>query len=213
MKKQVLLFDLDGTITDSAEGICNSIAAAFDAFGLSYTPALLRKFIGPPLTWSFPHFCGFDEEQTTQAIAHFHKRYREGGIYENRLYPGIEEMLSTLIKAGFRLGIATSKPDYFAVQVIEYFDLGKYFEHVLGSRRGEEGTKADVVRDALAAFDVAPDAVWMIGDREHDIEGAREAGVEAIGALWGYGSKEEFEAHHAAHMVENPEKLIAFLVQ
>ena len=204
-----LFFDLDGTITDSQEGILNSVRAAADAFGIETTPEQIKGFIGPPLTWSFPHFFGLKEEDTKEAIRIFRERYSDTGKFENKVYDHICDALRKLMDMGYRLVIATSKPEFYATQIIDHFELNPYFDLVAGSSLDESGTKEDVIRDALARLgNISPEQCLMIGDREHDIEGAHAVGMECMAVLWGYGSQEEFDAHHADHVATDPHDMV-----
>ena len=214
MEVKYLFFDLDGTLTDSQEGIVNSILEAAKAFDIETTPEQLKGFIGPPLTWSFPHFFGLDEEDTQKAIRVFRKRYAETGLFENRVYDGITDALETLIDTGYHLVVATSKPEYYATQIIDHFHLTPYFDFVAGSGLDERGGKVDVIRDALHRLgDVSPTECLMIGDREHDIEGAHAVGMKCMAVLWGYGSREEFANHHADVVVETPADMLSYLLK
>ncbi len=210
--KRVLLFDLDGTLTDSAEGICRSVAHALSFFGIEAEPEQLHCYIGPPLNWSFAAYHGLDEEETTRAVTYFRARYGTVGKFENRVYDGIREMLTLLRDAGYRLGVATSKPLMFATQILKHFALADMFEYIAGTGEDERGGKAEVVTDAVAHFGVPTEDILMIGDREHDILGARAVGVETVGVLWGYGSREELSSHVPLGIVETPEELVAYLI-
>ena len=212
MKEKYLFFDLDGTLTDSQEGIINSVRAAAEAFGIDATPQQIKGFIGPPLTWSFPHFFGLSDEETQVAIGIFRERYSDKGKFENRVYEGIFEALTSLRDAGYRLVIATSKPEFYATQIADHFGLTPYFDLVAGSSPDESGGKEEVIRDAIARLgNISPETCLMIGDREHDIEGAHAVGMRCVAVLWGYGSQEEFTAHRADEVVETPEALVALL--
>ncbi len=213
MKKKVLLFDLDGTLTDSAEGVFRCVAHALAAFGISAEPQSLCGYIGPPLNWSFPHFHGLTEEETDRAIGLFRREYEAGGKFENRVYEGVFEMLSVLRAAGYLIGVATSKPLHFATQILDHFGLTAYFDYIAGTGDDERGGKEEVVRDAVAHFGVNVSEMYMIGDRQHDIIGGHAVGLEAIGVLWGYGSREEFETYGADIIVETPAELVAFLTE
>jgi phosphoglycolate phosphatase len=212
MKETTLLFDLDGTLTDSAEGITKSVAAALSHFGIEVAPETLGGFIGPPLGWSFPHFFHLDAAQTDEAIEVFRERYDRVGKFENRVYDGIPEALTALAAAGYRLAVATSKPEHFAVEILAHFDLTRYFACIAGAAPDEKGGKREVIRDALHRMgDLAPGEALMIGDRLHDMDGAHAEGLRAVGALWGYGSLEELSAHGAEFLVRTPGELVSFL--
>ncbi len=212
MEKRVLLFDLDGTLTDSAEGVTHCVAHALAAFGIEAEPASLLGYIGPPLNWSFPHFHGLSQEQTDRAIDLFREQYAVSGKFENRVYEGIHEMLDELRSAGYLLGVATSKPLHFARQILSHFDLADRFDYIAGTGDDERGGKEEVVRDSVLHFGVPVEQIYMIGDRQHDIVGAHAVGIEAIGVLWGYGSQEEFTEYGADHIVATPKELVSFLI-
>ena len=208
MKKTALLFDLDGTLTDSKEGIVKCVVESLKPIGITAAPASLLGFIGPPLTWSYPHYFGLNEEETEQAVARFQTRYATVGKFENRVYAGIPETLAALCARGYRLAVATSKPHRFAKEIIAHFDLARYFEAVQGADMEEHSCKADVIRLVLAEMGVSPDDAVMIGDRRYDMEGAGQTGVDAVGVLWGYGSREELTASGAAEVLSTPEELL-----
>lgn len=213
--EKVILFDLDGTLTESGEGITKSVAYALEKMGRP-EPDLekLRVFIGPPLQKEFMQFCGFSEREAETAVKYYRERYAVTGIFENRPYPGIPEMLDRLSGAGFSLGVASSKPEYFVLQILEHFGIRKYFAEVVGATMDETRTdKAEVIREALRKFGMEDcrENVWMVGDREHDVIGARTAGVRCIAVTYGYGSAEELLAvcpDAIAGTVEDLEKLL-----
>jgi phosphoglycolate phosphatase len=210
MSYDVILFDLDGTITDSAEGIVNSVIYALNVKGIPYSGKQeLRRFVGPPLKDSFREYCNFSEEEAIDAVRIFREYFTEKGIYENAVYDGVPEMLDTLGKAGFTLAVATSKPEAFAEQILERFDLAKYFTVISGASM-DGTTKPIVIRQALERLGVKPSAsVLMVGDREHDILGAKEVGISSLGVLYGYGSKEELTIANADYIVQTPEEILS----
>ena len=209
MKPNCIFFDLDGTLTDSGPGIVASVAYALRKLGVEPPePEQLRPFIGPPLLWSFSHFYGFDEEKSKEAVRLYREYFTAGGMFENSVYPGIPEALERLRAAGFRLAVATSKPELFSRQIISHFGLDKYFEAVCGAAMDESRTeKADVIRYALDTLGVAPEESLMVGDREHDVLGAKAVGLPCLGVLWGYGSREELTNAGASALAETPEEL------
>lgn len=213
--KQYLLFDLDGTLTDPKEGITKSVQYALQKYGIS-VPNLdeLIPFIGPPLKDSFMDFYGFCEADALQAVEFYRERFADTGIYENRLYPGIPELLKALQADGRHLLLATSKPEIFAKRILEYFDLSRYFDFVGGSTLDHtRGSKTAVIRYVLDEYSVSDyDAAVMIGDREHDIIGANQCGIDSIGVLYGYGCRREFEINHAAGIAENITELKKILL-
>ena len=208
----ILLFDLDGTLQDSAPGITKSVQFAMKKWGRNIPLRELQGFVGPPLSWSFPHYFGLGEADTREAIRLFRTYYREHGVTDATLYDGIYDALATLKKRGYRLAIATSKPAVFLPRITAAFGIADFFEVIAGASPDDTGTKAEVVAEALSRLgNPDPATVLMIGDREHDIEGARANGVKTAGVLWGYGSREEFCTHGAAHIFESVADMLAFL--
>ncbi len=208
--KEYILFDLDGTLTDPAEGITKSVAYALEHFGIHAGDLNeLRKFIGPPLKESFPKYYGFDEKMTLKAIEKYREYYSKTGIYENRLIEGMDVLLGELAEHGKQLLVATAKPEVFAEVVLGHFDIRKYFRWVCGAElHGPRITKDDVILYALEKAGIDdPSAAVMVGDREHDVTGARRAGLDCIGVLFGYGSREELQEAGAAMLVGTVEEL------
>lgn len=206
MDKKYYLFDLDGTLTDPKEGITKSVQYALEYYGVDvYDLDSLEKFIGPPLFEAFIEYYGFSEAASRGAIEKYRERYSKAGIFENALYPGIEDVLKKLLDTGKTLAVATSKPTFFADKILDYFGIAKYFAFVAGSELdGTRTKKFEVIKYALESLDVKNlDECVMIGDRMHDVLGAKEAGIESVGILYGYGSREELENAGAAYIVEN----------
>lgn len=206
----VILFDLDGTLTDPGEGITNSVAHALRRFGIEPPPRQeLYKFIGPPLYESFERFFDMSSEDALRAVEYYREYYRDRGIFENLVYDGIPQLLSRLKAAGKKLIVATSKPDIFAEQIIEHFGLSGYFTYIAGATLdGSRILKADVIAHAFDACGVTDlSRVIMVGDREHDVLGARAMGVDCIGVLYGYGDLEELESSGAAYVAASPEEV------
>ena len=215
MRWRYLLFDLDGTLTDPMLGITRSVQYALRRFGIEVDDLrTLCRFIGPPLKESFRDFYGMDDEQDARAVALTREYFAQRGIFENRLYEGIPELLTELQAAGCMLAMATSKPEPFARQIAEHFHLADRFTLIGGATMdGTRTAKRDVVRYVLGALDVEdPTAAVMIGDRRYDIEGAAAEGIASIGVLWGYGSREELAAAGAGQIVGTIPELRALLV-
>ncbi len=210
-----LFWDLDGTLTDPGIGITNSVMYALKKFNIEVADrSVLYPFIGPPLLESFKKYYGFDEETAHLGVTYYREYFGEKGIFENEVYPGIPELLDKCAKNGFKHVLATSKPEHYAVQIMEHFDLAKYFHCMCGSRldAGYE-TKADVIRDAFCRCDIEEQSkVLMIGDRLHDICGAKECGVACAAVLWGYGSREEFTQYGADFIVKDLDGLWDIIV-
>ena len=214
MSYDYLLFDLDGTLTDPGEGITNSVAYALRKQGIEVTDRKeLYCFIGPPLSESFSRFFGFSMEESLRCVEYYREYYRDKGIFENLLYDGIPELLATLKSRGKKIILATSKPELFAKQILDHFGLTEYFDHICGASMDESrNKKAAVIEYALetAKLDDLARAV-MIGDREHDINGARLNGLDSIGVLFGYGDRPELEAAGATYIAESVEDIKKFI--
>lgn len=211
---QYVLFDLDGTLTDPGEGITNSVAYALEKYGIKVpNRESLYPFIGPPLHESFQKFYGFSEEESMQAVVYYREYYRDRGIYENKVYEGIPEVLQTLRDQGKIILLATSKPEAFAVQILEHFQLLPYFHVVAGATMdGSRVKKGDVIRYALSTGQVSDVSLAvMVGDRRFDIEGARENGFSAIGVRYGYGDQKELAEAGAKEIVGHPSELLVHI--
>lgn len=205
-----VFFDLDGTLTDSGPGIRNSVAYAMERFGIAVPDeAALNRFVGPPLVESFQRFCGLDGAQARQGVAFYREYFCGRGMFENRVYDGIPELLSGLKRAGKKLVLATSKPELFSVQILEHFGLSRWFDCVAGAAMDETRTKkSEVLAYALQKAGVTDlSSAVMAGDRENDVLGAHAVGLPCIGVLYGYGSRGELEAAGAEYLAENPGEL------
>lgn len=217
MGYDVILFDLDGTLTDSGPGIMNAAAYAMEHYGLRADKETLRRFVGPPLLESFRDFCGFDRAKCEEAIWVFREYYEPKGIFENSVYPGVPEMLETLLAAGKRLAVATSKLDSAARRVLEHFDLAKYFELASGSLADNtRTTKAEVVAwalETLGVTDADKGRALMVGDREHDVRGARKNGLDCLGVLYGYGDAAELERAGAIALAATPRETAELILK
>ena len=216
MNWDIILFDLDGTLTDPKEGITKCAAYGLKHFGIEVEDLdTLTKFIGPPLIDSFMEYYGFTREQAAEAIVHYRERYGEVGWAENIPYPGIHELCAKLQAAGKKLLVATSKPEGPAVRIMEHFGLAQYFDLIGGAPldNSERGRKAAVIRDTLERAGVTDlSRCVMVGDRLHDIEGAHEVGLPVIGVLYGYGDRAEHEAHGADYIAADLAELEALLL-
>ena len=205
-----ILLDLDGTVTDSMEGITKSIRYALKHFGIEVNDLNgLRKFVGPPLKESLMEFCHFSADQAEEGIRKYRERFADTGIYENAVYPGMERLLQELNEAGKQVMLATGKPAYYAEKILDHFHLSDYFKFVGGS--GLDGSlshKGEVIRHVLENNDIRDlSKVVMVGDREHDIIGARKTGIDCIGVLYGYGDREELTQAGAKRIVASIEEL------
>jgi phosphoglycolate phosphatase len=215
MDKTYILFDLDGTLTDPGMGITNSVAYALAHFGITVTDRTqIYRFIGPPLMDSFMEYYGFTEEQATEAVRVYREYFADKGWAENTVYEGIETMLSELVATGKILLVATSKPQVFAERILNYFGLAHYFTHICGvALQAPRGySKADVIREALSKAGVTDlSTAVMVGDRHHDIDGAKAVGLASVGVLYGYGDREEHETAGAGAIAESVAELREYL--
>ena len=214
MKYKYILFDLDGTITESGPGIMNSVEYALNKMNREVGDRdTLKKFIGPPLTESMEKYYGMSEEEALLGVKYYREYYHDKGIYENRVYDGLEEVLKKINEAGKQAIVATSKPEKYAKIIIDHFHLTKYFACVAGMEMdGGRGTKAQVITYALEKNDITDKSkVLMIGDREHDVIGAHENGLACLGILYGFGSRKEFEEAGADYIRENVEDILQFV--
>lgn len=213
MYKYILL-DLDGTLTDPAIGITNGVMYALDKFGIKVEDRKeLYCFIGPPLIDAFMNYFGLSEGEAKQAVAYYREFYRVTGIYENRVYDGVKETLQALKTSGKTLILATSKPEPFAEIILKHFDLRQYFDYVVGATfDGTINYKGDVIRVALERSKIVniKEAI-MIGDRHHDIDGAKQNNLKSIGVLYGFGDREELENAGADYIAQTPKDLLEIL--
>lgn len=209
MNIATVLFDLDGTLTDSGLGIMNSVHYAIEKYGMNVDESQLPGFIGPPLQQHFQEVCGVGDEEGKRLVSLYRERYADIGIFENKMYPGIMELLKKLKEHGFCICMATSKPEKFALQIAEYFQFAEYFDVIGGSLMdGRRVDKAEVIEYVLNSCGAENrEQVLMIGDRSHDMIGAKTAGVHSMGVLFGYGSREELEAAGAEWIAETPEDI------
>lgn len=210
---QWYLFDLDGTLTDPKEGITKSFRYALEKMGVE-SPELtvLEQYIGPPLVKSFQQY--FSEEEAKQAVAYYRERYREIGIFENGVYDGIEDVLKTAKAKGKRLALATSKPQHFAQIIMDHYGLSQYIDVLVGARDDTQ-TKADVIRQVFAEAGLDEESkkqAVMVGDRLHDIEGAKQCGIDSLGVRFGYAKENELEEAGADYIVATTEELQAFVL-
>lgn len=212
MKKyESILFDLDGTLTDSGEGIMKSVVYAYDRLHLKAPDQKdLHLFIGPPLSQMFPRF-GVPEKETDTAIRYFRERYQKTGKFENRPYDGIEELLNDLKNDGKKLYVATSKPEHTAIEILEHFHLDQYFDEIAGATESHERETKDAVI-AYLLDKVHADHCVMVGDTRYDVEGARRLRIPCIGVSWGFGNEEEMKKAGAVQIVHSPQELEKILI-
>lgn len=212
-RRDLVLLDLDGTLTDSAPGIVACIRYALDGLGLpSPDDAVLRTFLGPPLAVTFGQGLGLPPDLVDAAIAKYRERYHDVGLFENAVYPGVKHLLGVL-GGQATLAVATSKPTYSATLILEHFDLAGRFAFIGGADlAGERHDKAAVIAHTLEELAcrgiTAPvERTVMVGDREHDVLGAARHGIDAVGVLWGYGSADELTAAGAVALADTPADL------
>ena len=208
-----LLFDLDGTLTDSTEGILGCLVYAIERMGFE-VPEDTNKFLGPPIRQSFAEFLGMNGEQVDEAVRIFRERYSDTGLFENRVYDGITGMLERLKSGGKRLMVATSKPQVYAVRIFERFGLAQYFEIVGGAELdGSRDYKDQVIEYVLAKAGITDrSSVLMIGDRRQDVLGAHKTGLKCMGILWGFGSMEELTQAGADYIARTPQEAADMLL-
>lgn len=206
---ETILFDLDGTLTDSGLGITNAAMYALERMGYPVPPRQeLYQLIGPPLLDSFQRLYGMDEKTALEAEDQFRIYYNRQGIFENLVYKGVPEMLERLSKGGCHLVVATSKPEVQAKRVVAHFGLDKYIRHIAGATLDASRCRKDlVIGYALQEFGINPASAVMVGDREHDIIGGKGNGLPGIGVAYGYGSREELETAGATAIADSPKEL------
>ena len=213
--EQYLLFDLDGTLTDPGEGITNCVGYALQKFGVHpKSREELYPYIGPPLVPSFEKYHGLTHEQAQQALLYYRERFSKVGMFENVPYPGITDLLERLKGEGYRLMIATSKPQAAAELVMHHFGLDEYVPEIIGGTDDpRRNTKGKVIAWALQELGIDPTTAIMVGDREHDVQGAAENGLPAIGITWGYGDRAELENAGAKAVLDTPEETVQYILR
>jgi len=213
---KLCLFDLDGTLTDPKTGITKSYQYALSAFGIHESLDSLTKYIGPPLRDVFGKHYGFSETDTESAVAKFREYFAETGLYENSVYPGIPEFLDSLRESGKELAVATSKVRLYSEKILKHFELDGFFSFVSGDEMDGSLTKCgkrEIVRIAMDAIDpVRKMSTLMIGDRLHDIIGARDNGIDSAGVTWGYGTLSELEDAGATHIADSTNELLRLII-
>lgn len=211
---QYILFDLDGTLTNPEIGITTCVMYALEKFNIKVKDRKeLHPFIGPPLTYSFQTFYGLSEAESNLAVKYYRERFSTKGLYENEVYEGVENLLKELKASGKTIVLATSKPEEYAVRILEHFGLHQYFDFVAGATMdGTRGEKADVIRYALKISEIEnkSDAV-MVGDRNYDILGAKENGLDSIGVLFGFGDYEELTKAGATYVAETVQDIVKYV--
>lgn len=210
----IILFDLDGTLTDSSQGIINAIVYALKKMGVNdYDMSLLKKFLGPPLHESFEKFFHFDKKESLQAVEYYREYFSTKGLFENKVYCGITDLLKTLKENGNTLILATSKPQPFTDRIMQHFDLVKYFDFIAGSNMDTtRSKKAEVIEYAITECNIKDkSSVVMVGDRAEDMIGAQTVGIDSIGVEYGYGTFDELENTGATYIAKTVEELKSLL--
>lgn len=211
---KAIFFDLDGTLTESGEGITKSVQYALEKIGKPEEDLeKLKVFVGPPLMEQFMKYAGVDEATGRKAVEFYRERYEVKGIYENHSYEGVEEMLQELKRKGYILAVASSKPEYYVTQILDYFKLSSYFDVVVGSEmNGARTSKSEVIEEALKRINMSDkrNEVLMVGDKEHDVLGARAAGLDCVAVAYGYGTQEELTEANPLKIVDSVDELLHF---
>ena len=209
---KTILFDLDGTLTDSGEGIINCAILALEHYGLPIpSREEMRTFVGPPLHESFIRH-GVPAEQAEEAIRIYRSRYIPIGAYENTPYPGVRELLETLKAQGHTLYVATSKPEEMSIKILEHFDLAKYFDRICGASMDTSRSSKEAVIAYLIDLNGRADNMVMVGDTKFDIIGAKAHGIPGIGVSWGYGKVEQMQEAGAVAIAESMDALLSLLI-
>ncbi|MFQ6862258.1 MAG: HAD family hydrolase [Beduini sp.] len=208
-----ILFDLDGTLTDPALGITNAVSYALKHYGIDEDYQNLLRFIGPPLVDSFMEYYGFDQEKAQEAIVYYREYFSDKGMYENEVYDGMENLLAALKDEGYILAVATSKPEEFAKKILDHFHLSHYFTEICGATMdSSRSKKGDVIAYALNQLKISnPNTAIMVGDRQHDIVGAHQNQLKAIGVLYGYGNEAEMKEYQADYIAKDLKELMDIL--
>ena len=210
-----ILFDLDGTLTDNSEGIIKSARFALDRMGFPNEPDnVLRRFIGPPLHDSFMEFYGFSKEKAFEAVENYRIRYREKGVYESDLFPGLREMLHALREKGAKLCVATSKPSVFTEVILKQHNIYDLFEFVVGANLdGSMTDKTEIIHEVLRRIGETGERAVMVGDRSFDIIGANNCGIESVGVYYGFAEPGELEEAGASYIANTVSELQEILLK
>lgn len=200
-----ILFDLDGTLTDPFLGITRSVAYSLKSFGIEVDDLeTLKPFIGPPLDVSFREYYHMDEAQSWKAVEKYREYFSKKGLFENKVYEGMEGFLQSLLNMDMKLYVCTSKPEVFAKEILDHFSLTPYFTGIYGATLdGSLKNKGDVIAHCIKQEQLNIQDCMMVGDRQHDIVGAHQNQIPCIGVLYGYGSLEEFQEYHCDHIAKD----------
>lgn len=218
MKWKYLLFDLDGTVTNSKEGILNCVKYAYEAAGLPVPEEkTLLRYIGPPLVDSFQEVAGMTRQEAEQATQKYRERYSVTGLFENQVYEGMDETLRSLKREGFQIALATSKPEEYSVRILEHFGLSDCFDEVVGSMLdGRRNRKAEVIQEVFRRMNISQEekqCTIMIGDRKHDILGAKECGIASLGVYYGFAPAGELEEYGADYVLQRVDQILPFFMK
>ena len=214
MRYEAVVFDFDGTVADTAQGIFESVQYAMKKLDLPpASEQTLRRFIGPPLPFSFREFIGLQDEIADRAVALYRENYGADGKYKLRFYDGIPELLRSLRAKGVKTCLASAKPDLFIQQILDHFDAREWFDCAQGMPMAEQSSdKSGVILDVMNRVGTSDRRrVLMVGDTKYDMRGAKELGVSALGVLYGYGSAEELLEYGADYIVRTPEEISAIV--
>ena len=212
-KYEHILFDLDGTLTDSGPGIMNGFEYSLGKMGVEVPDrGFLKQFVGPPLSESFEKKLGFSPEDAARGIAYYKEYYADKGVYENDVYPGIKELLEQLKASGKKMIVATTKAELMANVVLDHFGLREYFDLLVATDFVERKDKIDVLKYAIETAGVDVKKAVMVGDRHYDITGAAHFGLDSVGVLFGYGSRQELEEAGATYIAETVDDLSKILL-
>lgn len=214
MKYKYIIFDLDGTLSDSKEGITKSVQYALEKVGIIEDNLEdLEHFVGPPMVEQYMKTYGMSKEKAFETLGYYRERYTPTGIYETKAYPGIMEILEALKENGLKIGMATSKPEGMAVEVAKYLEIEEYFDEISGADlKGPRQSKADVLNKLFEKSGFEKDKSVLIGDTHYDIEGANKVGIDSIGVNWGMGTKDEMMDEGAIAVFDSHEELIDYLL-
>lgn len=229
--EKTILFDLDGTLTASGIGITKCVQYALEKMGHPENDLKkLEIFIGPPLITQFMEYLNISKEEAEQAVVYYRERYTTVGIFENELYPNVEKMLKTLKDNNYKLAVSSSKPEKFVKQILEHFKIEQYFDEVVGATMSEKRTdKAEVIEETLKRLGriscsnndtnntakektINTENIIMVGDKKHDILGARQFGIPCVAVSYGYGTMDELTSENPHKIVDTVDELLAYLL-
>lgn len=209
-KFDTVLFDLDGTVSNTYEGITRAVKYSLESFGITDDRRALSVFIGPPLFESFEKYYGFDKDGAVAAVEKYREYYAEKGVYQNELYDGVKDVIEKLYSKGVRVVLATSKPEKFALKILEQFDILKYFTFVACATLDKSRVEKSAVI-SYALENIGPCSAVMVGDRKHDIEGGKANGLFTVGVTYGFGSRDELEKAGADIIIDKPCELLSIV--